>query len=69
MQRLPTPEEVQIYHQLMVTTLIEGVVAWGFMLGVLAVLFNIDRKRETNKKIDARQYERRIIPFRNDQWR
>lgn len=69
MQRLPTPEEVQIYHQLMVTTLIEGVVAWGFMLGVLAVLFNIDRKRETNKKVDARQHERRIIPFRNDQWR
>lgn len=69
MQLLPTPEEVQVYHQIMVTTLIEGVVVWGFMLGVLAVLFNIDSKRETNKKINVKQYERRIIPFRNDQRR
>lgn len=69
MQHVPTLEEIRIYHQTMVATLIEGIVAWGFMLGVLAVLFNIDRKRETKKVIDDRQCERRIIPFRNDQRR
>jgi hypothetical protein len=69
MQHVPTPEEMRIYHQTMVATLIEGAVAWAVMLGILAILFKIDSKREAKKAIDARQHERRIIPFRNDKWR
>ncbi len=61
-----TPDEAQLYQQMMNQFIIEGVVLWTGMIGVVILLFKINDMREAKKRAKSRKIRKRepwTMPF------